>query len=76
MKRPILPQVFDIKEYKVQLALELSKTNAADIDGQRLKHLSVVSLSFVKDAVNDFETPCWICAVVLPALRQNNARSK
>ncbi|XP_072026265.1 myosin-IIIb-like [Amphiura filiformis] len=67
-------KVFDIKEYKVQLALEISKTNATEIDGQRLKNLSVVSLSFVKDAVNDFETPCWICVVVLPALRQNNER--
>lgn len=61
-------KIFDLREFKVQLASEKAK-GEANIDHRRLAKLSVVSLSFVKDAVVDKDTPCWISVVVLPALR-------
>ena len=68
--------MFDIREYKIQLALEAKKSDQSEIDKKRLKQLCVVSLSFVKDAVEDINTPCWISIVVLPALRLDNPKSK
>ncbi|XP_022083353.1 myosin-IIIb-like isoform X2 [Acanthaster planci] len=67
-------KVFDIKEYKIQLALEAKKSDQSEIDKRRLKQLCLVSLSFVKDAVEDVNTPCWISIVVLPALRLDNPK--
>ncbi|XP_038052103.1 myosin-IIIb-like [Patiria miniata] len=67
-------KVFDIKEYKIQLALEAKKSDQSEIDKKRLKQLCNVSLSFVKDAVEDVNTPCWISIVVLPALRLDNPK--
>ncbi|XP_030829634.1 myosin-IIIb isoform X1 [Strongylocentrotus purpuratus] len=66
-------KVFDIVEYKAQLAIEAKKGNG-QIDHHRLKKLSIVSLSFVKDKVEDFNTPCWISLVVLPAIRMDNPK--
>ncbi|XP_071512051.1 myosin-IIIb-like [Diadema antillarum] len=66
-------KVFDIVEYKVQLALEAKKGDG-QIDSHRLKKLGIVSLSFVKDKVEDFNTPCWISVVVLPAIKMDNPR--
>ncbi|XP_033103170.1 myosin-IIIb-like [Anneissia japonica] len=63
--------VFDIQEYKVQLALEARKET---VDRVRLRHLSSVALSFVKDAVEDTKTPCWVVVVVLPAMRMDNKK--
>ncbi|XP_033640146.1 myosin-IIIb-like isoform X1 [Asterias rubens] len=68
-------KVFDIREYKIQLALEAKKSDQSEIDKKRLKQLCVVSLSFVKDAVEDINTPCWISIVVLPALRLDNPKT-
>ncbi|XP_063960689.1 myosin-IIIb-like [Lytechinus pictus] len=66
-------KVFDIVEYKAQLAIEAKKGDG-QIDHHRLKKLSIVSLSFVKDKVEDFNTPCWISLVVLPAIRMDNPK--
>ena len=68
-------QVFDIMEYKAQLAIEAKKGDGK-FDHKRLKKLSIVSLSFVKDKVEDFNTPCWVSLAVLPAIRMDNPRSK
>ncbi|XP_071961883.1 myosin-IIIb-like isoform X2 [Antedon mediterranea] len=64
-------KIFDIQEFKVQLALEARKEN---VDRARIRHLSSVALSFVKDAVEDTKTPCWIVLVVLPAMRMDNIK--
>ncbi|XP_071853917.1 myosin-IIIa-like [Apostichopus japonicus] len=68
-------KVFDLLEFKSQLAKEKAK-GEEHMDHRKLAKLSVVSISFVKDTIKDTDTPCWILVVVLPALRLESLRPK
>lgn len=68
-------KVFDLLEFKSQLAKEKAK-GEEHMDHRKLAKLSVVSISFVKDTIKDTDTPCWILVVILPALRLESLRPK
>lgn len=59
-------QIFDISEFRNQIALELKKPV---LDGRRLQRLCISSFSFCRNTFDDLDTPCWICVINFCALK-------
>lgn len=58
-------QIFDMKEFKSHMAIEMSKRKP---HMEILQPRSIVALSFVKNTIDDMDTPCWIILINFLAL--------
>ncbi|CAH1772774.1 unnamed protein product [Owenia fusiformis] len=63
MNKPV--KVFDMKEFKSHMALEMSTNQPRS---HRLQRQAIVAISFVRNTIEDLQTPCWICIVNFAAL--------
>ncbi|XP_052251496.1 unconventional myosin-X-like isoform X2 [Dreissena polymorpha] len=62
-------KIFDMEEFKSHIGLALKA--GSEVRGEikeRLRLLSITSLSLVKDAPSMLQTPCWLCLVNIAAL--------
>ena len=64
-------QVFDMKEFRSHVILEIHKQGLRKLDLLKLyPRCCIVSVAFVKAAPgDDMETPCWLNIIHLGALR-------
>lgn len=58
-------KIFDMDEFKSHIGIAMRKNQ---FEKEQMQLLSICSLSFIEDNVEDLETPCWLCVVNIMAL--------